>query len=70
MGQPQYCIKCRRADKGNGEWKSHVNWTDEFLTETNENIIKQGRIQHTICITCNREIRKKGHVARKDGKKL
>ena len=61
----RYCIKCRRADNGDGVWRSKEQWTDLFLTEANKNIIKRGRIQHLICEKCEKDIRGRGNLVRK-----
>lgn len=62
MGKSKYCISCKRADKGDGIWETSEVWSDKFLDETNENIIKFGKIQHVICSSCERVIKSKGHT--------
>lgn len=64
--QPMYCIKCYRADNGDGKgFRSHEQWSDEFLTEAVANIIKRGRIRHIICEPCEKAIRSRGNRVRR-----
>jgi hypothetical protein len=65
-GRPRWCLRCKRADCGDGVWvKSHLWQHDKFLRQTNMNIRKYGEIKKLdACDVCVKEIESRGHKVR------
>jgi len=70
MGRPRVCTRCKWGDKGDGMFRKYDRWDDIYLKQTNKNRQKYGEISRVICNRCVEEIKKQGHLIRKDGKQL
>lgn len=70
MARPQFCRRCKCADKGDGVFVKPYLWShNKFLRETNDNIEKYGKIKKLdACDRCVKEIESRGNLVKENGR--